>query len=84
MSKVVSSMLGIAGIALLLGVGMVFPAMADSLPLRIVADSIPPEGKAFVSVDFDQDGICDEQAVLISISTIEKIGIDQQCILASI
>jgi len=69
MSKVVSSMLGIAGIALLLGVGIVFPAMADSLPLRIVADSIPPEGKAFVSVDFDQDGICDEQAVLISIST---------------
>jgi len=84
MGNVISSMLGIAGIALLLGVGMVFPAMADSLPLRIVADSISPEGKAYVSVDFDQDGICDEQGVLISISTIEKIGIDQQCILASI
>jgi len=84
MRKVISSMLGIAGITLLLGVGMVFPAMADSLPLRLVADSISPEGKAYVSVDFDQDGICDEQGVLISISTIEKIGIDQQCILASI
>jgi len=84
MGRVISSMLGITGIALLLGVGMVLPAMADSFPLRLVADSIPPEGKAYVSVDFDNDGICDEQGVLISISTIKKIGIDQQCMLASI
>ena len=80
----IKSMLGIASIALLFGIGMVFPAMADSFPLKIVADTSAPEGKVYVSADFDQDGICDEQAVLISISTIEKIGINQQCVLPSI
>jgi len=72
------------GIALLLGIGMVFPAMAESFPIKLVADSVSPEGKVFVSVDFNNDGICDKPGVLISISTVEKIGIDQQCILASI
>jgi len=77
------SIFGIASITLLLGMGMA-PAMAESFPLKIVADSSAPEGQQYVSVDFDQDGICDEQAVLISISTIEKIGIDEQCVLPSI
>ena len=80
----ISSKLGITGIALLLGVGMIFPVMADSFPIMIVADVMAPEGQVYVSVDFDHDGICDEQGVLISISTIEKIGIDQQCVLPSI
>ena len=77
------SIFGIASISLLLGMGMAFPVMAES-PLKLVADSSAPEGQGYVSVDFDQDGICDEQAVLISISTIEKIGIDDQCVLPSI
>jgi hypothetical protein len=77
-------MLGIASIALLFGMGMVFPAMAESMTLKLVADSSASEDKLYVSVDFDDDGICDGQAVLISISTITKIGIDQQCILPSI
>ena len=77
-------LLGIASIALLFGIGMVFPAMAESFPIKIVSDSAAPEGKVYVSVDFDHDGICDEQAVLISISTVEKVGIDEQCFLSSI
>ena len=84
MGNVVLPLLGIASIALLFGIGMVFPAMAESFPIKIVSDSIAPEGKAYVSVDFDHDGICDEQAVLISVSTIEKIGITQQCVLPGI
>ena len=77
-------LLGIASIALLFGMGMVFPAMAESFPIKVVFDSVAPEGKAYVSVDFDHDGICDEQAVLISVSTIEKIGITQQCSLLGV
>ena len=77
------SIFGIASITILLGVGMAFPAMAES-PLKLVLDSSAPEGQGYVSVDFDQDGICDEQAVLISISTIQKIGIEDQCVLPSI
>ena len=73
----------ILGIFLLLSIGIVFPAMADSSALRTV-DSDAPVGKIFVSVDFDNDGICDKQAVLISTSTVAKIGITQQCILISI
>lgn len=82
--KGVLAILGTASIALLLGVGMIFPAMAESFPLKIVANSIAPEGKVLVSVDFDHDGICDEPGVLISISTANKIGIDQQCTLTTI
>ena len=77
------SIFGIASISLLLGMGMA-PAMTESFPLKIVADATAPEGQHYISVDFDQDGICDEQAVLISISTIEKIGIDELCVLPSI
>lgn len=84
MGNVVLPMLGIASIALLFGMGMVFPVMAESFPIKIVSDSIAPEGKVYVSVDFDYDGICDEPAVLISISTIEKIGVTQQCLLPSV
>jgi len=74
----------VLGIALLLGVGMVFPAMAESFPIKLVTDSVAPEGKVFVSVDFDNDGICDKLGVLISVTTVEKIGIDDECVLSSI
>lgn len=84
MGNVVLSLLGIASIALLFGMGMGFPAMAESFPIKIVSDSVAPNGKVYVSVDFDHDGICDEQAVLISISTVEKVGITQQCVLPDI
>lgn len=84
MGNVVLPLLGIASIALLFGIGMVFPAIAESFPIKIVSDSMAPEGKIYVSVDFDHDGICDEQAILISISTVEKIGVTQQCSLSSI
>ncbi|KEQ57246.1 hypothetical protein AAA799B03_01413 [Marine Group I thaumarchaeote SCGC AAA799-B03] len=84
MGNVVLPLLGIASIALLFGMGMVFPVIAESFPIKIVSDSMAPEGKIYVSVDFDHDGICDEQAILISISTVEKIGVTQQCSLSSI
>ncbi len=63
---------------------MVFPAMDESSPLRLVADSVAPQGKVFVSVDFDHDGFCDKQAVLISVITAEKVGITSECVLYSI
>lgn len=63
---------------------MMFPAMADSFPIKIVEDSIAPTGKVYVSVDFDHDGICDTESVQISILTAEKIGINSQCFLPSI
>ena len=84
MGNVVLPLLGIASIALLFGMGTIFPAMAESFPIKIVSDSVAPNGKVYVSVDFDHDGICDEQAVLISISTVEKVGITQQCVLPDI
>ena len=74
----------ILSLTLLLGVGMVFPAMAESFPIRLVADSVAPDGKVFISVDFDHDGLCDKPGILISVSTIDKIGIDQQCVLVNI
>ena len=78
------SLLGVASIVLLFSLGLVFPAMADSFPIKIVEDSIAPTGKVYVSVDFDHDGICDTESVLISILTAEKIGINSQCFLTSI
>ena len=72
------------GIILLIGIGMIFPAIADSSTLRLVSDSSVSTGKVFVSVDFDQDGICDEEAVLISISTVQEVGISQYCTLPNI
>ena len=63
---------------------MVFPAMAESSPLKLVTDSIAPQGKVFVSVDFDHDGFCDKQAVLISVTTAEKFRITSECALYSI
>ena len=81
MGNVVLPLLGVASIILLFGMGMVFP---ESFPIKIVSDSVSPEGKIYVSIDFDHDGICDGQAVLMSVSTIEKIGITQQCILLGI
>ena len=71
-------------IVFLLGVGMIFPAMAESFPIKLVTDLVAPEGKVFVSVDFDNDGICDKQAVLISVTISEKIGINDECVLPSI
>ena len=79
------SLLGVASIVLLLfSLGMVFPAMADSFPIKIVEDSIAPAGKVYVSVDFDHDEICDTESVLISILTAKKIGINSQCFLPNI
>lgn len=72
------------GITLLIGIGMIFPVMADSSTLRLVSDLSAPTGEVFVSVDFDQNGICDEEAVLISISTVQKVGISQYCMLPNI
>ncbi len=80
----ISQKLAITSFAFLLGIGMVFPAMAESSPLKLVADSVVVQGKVFVSVDFDHDGFCDKQAVLISITTVEKIGITGECVLPSI
>jgi len=74
----------IASFVFLLGIAMVFPAMAESSPLKLVADSVAPQGKVFVSVDFDHDGFCDKQAVLISVTTAEKVGITSECVLYSI
>ena len=84
MVKTLSIYLGIASIAVLLGIGMVFPAMAEYFPLKIVSNLNATQDKLYVSVDFDNNGICDENAVLISVSTIQKIGIDQRCVLPSI
>ena len=77
-------LLVIASFVFLLGIPMVFPAMAESSPLKLVADSIAPQGKVFVSVDFDHDGFCDKQAVLISVTTAEKVGITGECVFSSI
>ncbi len=74
----------IMSIVLLLSVGMIFPAMAESFPIKQVTDSVAPEGKVFVSVDFDNDGICDKPGVLISVTTFEKVGINNECVLPSI
>ncbi len=74
----------IASFVFLLGIAMVFPAMAESSPLKLVADSVTPQGKVFVSVDFDHDGFCDKQAVLISVTTAEEVGITSSCVLYSI
>ncbi|MCH7648702.1 MAG: hypothetical protein IIA83_08860 [Thaumarchaeota archaeon] len=74
----------IASFVFLLGIAVVFPAMAESSPLKLVADSIAPQGKVFVSVDFDHDGFCDKQAVLISVTTAEKVGITGECVLGFI
>jgi len=74
----------IASFAFLLCTAMVFPAMAESSPLKLVADSVVSQGKVFVSVDFDHDGFCDKQAVLISVTTAERIGITGECVLPSI
>ncbi|MCH8972650.1 MAG: hypothetical protein IH814_00750 [Thaumarchaeota archaeon] len=74
----------IASFVFLLGVGMVFPAIAESSPLKLVADSVAPQGKVFVSVDFDHDGFCDKQAVLISVTTAKKVGITGECVLGFI
>lgn len=76
--------LGITSIAILLGLGMVFPAMAEYFPLKLVSNSNATQDKLYVSIDFDNNGICDEDAVLISVSTVQKIGISQQCVLPSI
>ena len=77
-------LLVIASFVFLLGIAVVFPAMAESSPLKLVADSIAPQGKVFVSVDFDHDGFCDKQAVLISVATAEKAEITGECVLYSI
>ena len=74
----------IASLAFLLGATMVLPAMAESSPLKLVADLDAPQGKVFVSVDFDHDGFCDKQAVLISVTTAEKVGITGECVLGFI
>jgi len=74
----------IASFVFLLGIAMVFPAMAESSPLKLVANSVAPQGKVFISVDFDHDGFCDKQAVLISVATAEKVGITSECVLYSI
>jgi len=77
-------LLVIGSFVFLLGIGMVFPAMAESPSLKLVADSAAPQGKVFVSVDFDHDGFCDKHAVLISVTTAEKIGITGECVLSNI
>ena len=77
-------LLAIVSFIFLLGNAMVLPAMAESSPLKLVADSVAPQGKVFVSVDFDQDGFCDKQTVLISVTTAEKIGITGECVLSNI
>ena len=68
----------------LLGIAMVLPVMAESSPLKLVADSAAPQGKVFVSVDFDHDGFCDKYAVLILVTTAEKVGITGACVLSNI
>ncbi len=63
---------------------MVLHAMAESSSLKLVTDSVAPQGKVFVSVDFDHDGFCDKHAVMISVTTAEKIGIAGECVLSNI
>jgi len=77
-------LLVIASFVFLLGIAMVFPAMAESSPLKLVADSVAPQGKVFVSVDFDHDGFCDKQPVLVSVATAEKFRITSECVFYSI
>jgi len=77
-------LLVITSFVFLLGIATVLPAMAESSPLKLVADSTAPQGKVFVSVDFDHDGFCDKQAVLISVTTAEKVGITGECVLSNI
>ena len=77
-------LLVIASFVFLLGITMVLPAMAESSTLKLVVDLDAPQGKVFVSVDFDHDGFCDKHAVLISVTTAEKVGITGECILRSI
>ena len=77
-------LLTIASFVFLSGITMVLPAMAESSTLKLVVDLDAPQGKVFVSVDFDHDGFCDKHAVLISITTAEKVGITGECILRSI
>jgi len=84
MNKQGGYLLIIGSFVFLLGISMVLPAMAESDPLRLVADSGVQQGKVFVSVDFDNDGFCDKPAVLISVSTVEKVGIAGECILSTI
>ncbi|MCH8833197.1 MAG: hypothetical protein IIA81_02770 [Thaumarchaeota archaeon] len=74
----------IASFVFLSGITMVLPAMAESSTLKLVVDLAAPQGKVFVSVDFDHDGFCDKHAVLISVTTAEKVGITGECILRSI
>jgi len=77
-------LLVIASFVFLLGISMVLPAMAESSILKLVEDSVAVPGKVFVSVDFDLDGVCDKPPVLISVSTVEKVGITGECVLPSI
>ena len=77
-------LLVIASFVFLSGITMVLPAMAESSTLKLVVDLDAPQGKVFVSVDFDHDGFCDKHAVLISVTTAEKVGITGECILRSI
>ncbi len=63
---------------------MVLPVMAESSPLKLVSDSAAPQGKVFFSVDFDDDGFCDKHAVMISVTTAEKVGITGECALTNI
>jgi len=74
----------IASFVFLLGIAIVFPAMAESSPLKLVADSVVVQGKVLVSVDFNNDGLCDKQAVLISVSIAKEIRITGECVLSSI
>jgi len=74
----------IASFVFLLGIAMVLPAMAESSSLKLVADLAAPQDKVFVSVDFDHDGFCDKHAVLISVTTAEKIGITGECVLSNV
>ncbi len=83
-SHFVDHTLVIASFAFLLGAAIVFPAMAESSPLKLVTDSVVVPGKVFVSVDFDHDGLCDKHAVLISVSIAEEIGITGECVLPNI
>ena len=77
-------LLVIASFVFLLGIAMVLPAMAESSSLKLVVDLDAPQGKLFVSVDFDHDGFCDKHAVLISVTTAEKVGIAGECVLSNI
>ncbi len=77
-------LLVIASFVFLLGIAMVLPAMAESSSLKLIVDLDAPQGKVFVSVDFDHDGFCDKHAVMISVTTAEKIGVTGECVLSNI